>query len=184
MTKENAYKILDDRIEFEFYNLFFSSLHKDRIITLDRINAVDLNTSPHSFIIDNREIVFLNHKDTNSLEPFAVKNKIPLSTHFDIWAILTRDYLDTQLDEQTLEEQDKKLEAVGIDKNEFKKISKGLWWTMFGTMEWAHLGLWDVLAMKQYRNPLYRLYGKSYYWKLMAIGLKGSEYDNRKKSSS
>lgn len=108
MKKEKAYKILDNRIEFKFYNLFFSSLHKDKIVTLDRINAIDLNTSPHSLIIDNREIIFLNHNDTNSLAPFAVKNKIPLSTHFDTWAILTRDYLDTPFDEQTLKEQDKK----------------------------------------------------------------------------
>lgn len=102
MTKENTYKIYDNRIEFQFYNLFFSSLHKDRIVTLDRINAVDLNTSPHSLIIDNREIVFLNHNDTTSLETFAVNNKISLSTHCDTWAILTREYLDTELDEQTI----------------------------------------------------------------------------------
>ncbi len=179
MTKENTYKIHDDRIEFDFYNLYFSSVHKDKIVTLNRINAVDLNTRPHSLIIDNREIIFLNHSDTNSLEPFAIKNKIPLSTHLDTWAILTREYLDTQLDEKTLKEQDEKLHAIGIDQNDFKKISKGLWWTMCYTMEWIYLGLWDVFAMKQHRNPLYRLYGKSYYWKLMKIGLKGSEYDNR-----
>jgi hypothetical protein len=177
MTKENSYKILDDRIEFDFYNLYFSSLHKDKVVTLDRINAVDLNTSPHSLIIDNREIIFLNHNDANSLESFAVKNKIPLSTHIDTWSILTRDYLDTQLDDQTLKEQDESLKSVGIDQYEFQKISKGLWWTMVGTMEWTYLGLWDVFALKQYRNPLYRLYGKGYYWKLMAIGLKGSEYE-------
>ncbi|MCF8426658.1 MAG: hypothetical protein K9H61_13890 [Bacteroidia bacterium] len=178
MTKENVYKILDDKIEFGFYSLFFSSLHKNNVLTLDRINAVDLNTSPHSIIIDKREIIFLNHNDTNSLESFAVKNKIPLSTHFDTWAILTRDYLDTQLEEQKINEQNEKLNSIGIDQSKFKVISKGLWWTMAGTMEWAYLGLWDVFAMKQYRNPLYRLYGKGYYWKLMAIGLKGSEYEN------
>ncbi|MFN8713398.1 MAG: hypothetical protein ACK5Z2_11150 [Bacteroidota bacterium] len=183
MTKENAYKILDDRIEFDFYNLFFSSLHKDRIVTLDRINAVDLTTSPHSLIIDNREIIFLNHNDTDSLETFAVKNNIPLSTHFDTWAILTRDYLDTELDEQIIKEQDEKLESIGISQNEFKDISNEIEWTMFGTMEWAYLGLWDVFAMKQYRNPFYRFFGKSFYWKLMAIGLKGSEYEYRPKSS-
>jgi hypothetical protein len=48
---------------------------------------------------------------------------------------------------------------------------------MFGTMEWVYLGLWDVLAMKQDRNPFYRLFGKNYYWRLMEIGLKGSEYE-------
>lgn len=183
MITENAYTIHDDRIEFRFYNLFFSSLHKNKIVSLDRINAVDLNTSPYSLIIDNREIIFLNHNDTNSLEIFADKNNIPHSTHFDTWAILTREYLDTQLDEKTLAEQDKKLETIGIDQGEFKKISKELWWTMFGNNEWAYLGLWDVFAMKQYRNPLYRLYGKNYYWKQMKLGLKGSEYENRQKNS-
>lgn len=184
MTKENAYKILDDRIVFDFYNLYFSSLHKDNVVTLSRINAVDLNTSPHSLIIDNREIIFLNHNDTNSLASFSTKNKIPRSTHFDTWAILTRDYLDTKLDEQILKEQDEKLKSIGIYQNEFKKISKELRCTIFGTMEWAYLGLWDVFAMKQNRNPLYRLNGKGYYWKLMAIGLKGSEYEIRQKSNS
>ncbi|MEO0528583.1 MAG: hypothetical protein AAFZ89_15225, partial [Bacteroidota bacterium] len=108
MTKENSYKIYDDRIEFEFYNLFFSSLHNNKMVTLDRINAVDLNTSPHSLIIDGKEIIFLNHDDTHSLETFALKNKIPVSTHLDTWAILTRDYLDTQLDQKTLNEQNQK----------------------------------------------------------------------------
>ena len=96
-------------------------------MTLDRINAIDLNTSPHSIIIDNREIIFLNHDDTNSLEVFAVKHKIPLSTHLDTWAILIRDYLDTQIDEETLNEECKKLAPLGIGQYEVKKISKGLW---------------------------------------------------------
>jgi hypothetical protein len=96
---------------------------------------------------------------------------------------LTRDYLDTELDEQIIKEQDEKLESIGISQNEFKDISNEIEWTMFGTMEWAYLGLWDVFAMKQYRNPFYRFFGKSFYWKLMAIGLKGSEYEYRPKSS-
>ena len=179
MTKENKYVIHENRIEYLYYNLYFSSLHRDNIVSINRINAVDLNTSPHSLIIDNREIVFLNHNDTNSLETFAVKNHIPFSTHIDTWAILTRDYLDTQFDDILLNEQNNKLKTIGIDQNEFKKILKDLRWTMFGTMEWNYLGLWDVLAMKQNRNPFYRFVGNDYYWKLMKIGLKGSEFVKR-----
>jgi hypothetical protein len=47
-------------------------------------------------------------------------------------------------------------------------------------MEWSYLGLWDLLAMKQYRNPFYRVYGRKYYWKVMEVALKGSEYKHRK----
>ena len=176
MTKESKYKILGDSIEFQYYDLFFSSLHKNAVLNLDRINAIDLNSSPYSLIIDKKEIVFFNHKDSNSIEDFAVKNKVPLSTHFDTWAILTRDYLNTQFDKQTLISQNEKLAAIGIDPNEYRRISKGLWWTLFGTMELSYIGLWDVLAIKQYRNPFYRFYGESFYWRMMSIGLMGSEY--------
>lgn len=182
--KDNSYIIHDDRIEFNYYNLFFSSLHKEGIVTLDRINAIDLKTSPHSIIIDHKEIIFLNHNDINSLESFAHKNKIPKSTHLDTWSILTREYLDTSLEIETINEQNIKLESIGINQKEFNEISQSLWWTMFGNNEWEYLGLWDVFAMKQFRNPFYHLYGKNYYWKLMQIGLKGSEFDNKKKSSS
>ena len=72
------------------------------------------------------------------------------------------------------------VEEVGFDQKEFKKISKWLWWTLFYTTEWAYLGLWDILAMKQYRNPFYKFYGKNYYWKVMSISLKGSEHENKK----
>ena len=125
--KTNSYSVFDDRIEFHFYNLFFSSLHKNRTITLDRINAIDLRTSPYSMIIDNKEIVFLNQNETTSLETFATQNRIPLSTHVDTWAILTRDYTEDQLDSRTIDEQNKRLASIGIDQAEFKKISAGLW---------------------------------------------------------
>lgn len=178
--RPNEYIFHNDFIDYKFYNLFFSSLHKDGIVTLDRINAIDLTTSPHSLIIDHREIIFLNHNDSKSLETFALKNNIPQSTHFDTWAILTRDYLDTFLEERIISEQDRQLKSIGIDKRMFEQINKQIWWTMVGTMEWAYLGLWDILAMKQNRNPFYRLYGKKYYWKVMRIALQGSEYELKK----
>ncbi len=176
MMKENSYQIFDDRIDFQFYNLYFSSLHCYKSITLDRINAIDLKTSPHSLIIDSREVVFLNHSDSHSLPAFAEKHQLPYSSHIDTWAILTRDYLDTYTEAQIQEAENEKLQALGIGQEEYKKISKSLCWTLFGTLEWQYLGLWDVLAMKQHRNPLYRFYGKSYYWQLMAIALRGSPY--------
>lgn len=180
MIKNNEYIIHDNFIEYKFYNLYFSSLHKNCIVTLDRINAINLKTSPHSLIIDNKEIIFLNHNDTNSLESFALKNNIAHSTHIDTWSILMRDYLDTQFDHNVIEKQDKQLEQIGINKMAFEKISEDIKWTMFGIMEWSYIGLWDLLATKQYRNPFYILFGRKYYWKVMNIALKGSEYVSEK----
>lgn len=179
MIKENRYIVHDTAIEYTFYNLFFSSLHQEKSVPVNRINAIDLSTSPHSLIIDSREVIFLNHTDTNSLEKFAARHNLPQSTHFDTWAILTRDYLDTQLDEKTLREQDEKIKTAGIGEKEYRKITHSLYFTLSGSLEWNYLGLWDVLAMKQHRNPFYRWYGRKYYWKVMEIALRGSEYQQK-----
>ncbi len=180
MTRPNEYIFHKDFIEFKFYNLFFSSLHRQNKITRARINAVDFNTYPCSLIIDNQEVVFFNHNDEDGLKKFVTDNKIPSSTHIDTWAILTRDYLDTKLDGKEVQEGNMKLESVGIDMQMFEKISKQISATLIMTMEWSYLGLWDLLAMKQYRNPFYRFYGRKYYWKVMEVALKGSEYVHRK----
>lgn len=177
MIKENVYEILGNSIKFQYYNLFFSTLHKVSTITSDRINAVDLYTSPPSLIIDNGEIIFLNHNDTPLLTEFATGNNVPLTTHIDTWSMLTRDYLDTEWNNETIIAQNEQLAGVGIDQNEFKKISKALKPILLGTLEWTYLGLWDVLAMKQQRDPLYRFFGKKYYWQAMSLALKGSGYE-------
>jgi len=70
-----------------------------------------------------------------------------------------------------------KLKLIGIGQNEFGEINIGFWFTMFFTTEWVYLGLWDVFARKQNRNPFYRYSGKNYYLKLMKIGLQGSGYE-------
>ena len=178
MIKPNKYKFHEKHIEFEFYNLNFSSLHKNKYITLDRIKAIDLKSYPQSLIIDDGEIIFLNHDDNLSLQEFGIRNQIPESSHIDTWSILTRNYLDTELDKSLINEQNIQLSKVGIDEIEFKRINKKIKWTLIGTMEWNYLGLWDLLAMKQFRNPLYkyRLLGKKFYWEAMKIALKGSQY--------
>ena len=179
MRFESVYSISANKIEFQRYPFFFSSLQTNKLLTRDRINAIDLNSFPQSLIIDNHEIVFVNHDDKQSLASFAHNNTIPLSRHVDTWSMLTRNYLDNQVDEQTIEAQNQKLAAIGIDQAAFNRINKMLRYTLTGSTEWVYLGLWDVLAMKQYRNPFYRFYGKRYYWELMRIALQGSAYTMR-----
>lgn len=176
MLKPNEYIFYDTAIEFKFYQFYFSSIHSNNIISLDRINAIDLNTYPHSFIIDNREILFLNHNDKHSLKYFAEKHNIPQSSHIDTWSILTREYLDTELEEELIDRQNQQLAQIGIDAEEYRKLSRSVRGTLFGTMEWQYLGLWDVIAMKQYRSPFYRFFGKDFYWYTMNVALRGSEY--------
>lgn len=174
--KKNEYIFKKNSLVFDYYSFHFSSVHKRPEITLDLITAVDFKTYPHSLIVDSREVVFLNHDDKTSLPYFAEQHSLPISTHIDSWSYLNRTYLDTELETEDIQEQNRRLALVGINQVEFKRINKKVYWTLFGTMEWQYLGLWDVLAMKQFRNPFYSLFGERFYWWTMQVALQGSGF--------
>ena len=173
--KYSNYKIHDDRIEFDFYEFYFSSLRKNSTLTIDRIKEVDLNTFPYSLEIDNGEIVFFNHDDRDRIKEFIKINKIQVSNRVDIWNLLSNDFLDTGFTTEEKQGHKKTLVENGFTENEIKKIKKRIKWTLSGTMEWQYLGHWDLLAMKQNRNPFYPYYGENFYWWTMGIALKGKD---------
>lgn len=175
--KKSLYRFENDRLMVTNYSLCFSSVHRKPKITLERITAVDFKTYPHSIIVDNKEVVFLNHDDKTSLPYFAEQHSLPVSTHIDSWSYLTRTFLDTELKHETIDEQNRQLALAGITEADFEKITKKIYGTLFGTMEWEYLGLWDVLAMKQFRNLFYPLSGETFYWWTMKVALQGSEYE-------
>jgi hypothetical protein len=82
--------------------------------------------------------------------------------------------LDTEFEAQDKKMQDALLASVGLDEVECREIRSKIKYTLLGTLEWQYLGLWDLLAMKQFRNPLYQFTGKKFYWWTMRIALKGS----------
>lgn len=169
----SKYIIEDNQIVFEFYEFRFSSLRKNNILTIDRINEVDFNTFPCSMEIDNRELIFFNHDDDARIKEFTEKHSIKKSKKEDSWALICNEFLDTEFEKTEIESHKKALMQLGFSPLELQEISKKVKWTLFGTLEWNYLGHWDVLAMKQNRSFFYRWYGREYYWWTMAIALKG-----------
>ena len=171
--KYSKYIIQDDRITFDFYEFHFSSLRKNNVLTVDRINEVDFKTEPCSMEIDEGEIIFFNHDDESRIKEFSEKNSLKESNKVDTWKLICNDFLDTELEATVIQRNQETLGQLGFSFAEIQEIKKKIKWSLFGTMEWNHLGLWDLLAMKQNRNLTYRFTGRDFYWWTMEIALKG-----------
>ncbi len=171
--KYSTYHIHEDRIVFDYYEFYFGSLRKNKVLTLDRIKEVDFTTFPYSMEIDNREVIFFNHEDKSTIKDFAEKHNILESKKTDVWKLFCETFLDTEIEAAVLEENRERLKKLGFSLAEQEKIKKRIQWSLLGTWEWVYLGHWDVLAMKQARNPFYRLNGADFYWWTMDIALKG-----------
>jgi len=172
--KYSKYEILEDRIRFDFYEFYFSSLQKNSVLTLDRIKEVDFNTSPCSMEIDDGELIFFNHDDKPRIKEFTEKHEILESKKVDVWNLFCNTFLDTEFKADKIRKDKELLKGLGFSLTEQETIRKRIKWSMFGTWEWGYLGHWDVLAMKQYRNAFYRLNGSDFYWWTMKVALKGS----------
>lgn len=177
--KYSRYRVQDDRILFDFYEFYFSSLKKNPLLTIDRINEVDFNTYPCSMDIDNGELIFFNHGDTDSIEEFVERNNIQRSEKIDVWRLLCDEFLDTELSDEEARRNHRTLLNLQFSESDLREVRDRIKWTLFGTMEWVYLGHWDLLAMKQYRSLFYRLNGTSYYWWTMRIAMKGKTRANQ-----
>ncbi len=176
--KYGRYRVEDDCIIFDFYEFYFSSLRKNKVLTLDRIYQVNFHTIPVSMEIDQGEIIFFNHDDSERVKQFAKTYQIAESTSVDVWHLLADEFLDTEFSEDIVKNRQDKLKSLGLSEGDIQHVRKRIKWALFGTWEWQYLGHWDVLAMKQARNPFYRFNGSDFYWwtmKIAAMGKTSSE---------
>ena len=178
--KYSRYRILEDCIVFDFYEFRFSSLRKNNMLTLDRIKEVDFTTIPYSMEIDQGELIFFNHNDTERIKAFTEKHKLPVANKPDVWELLCAPFLDTEFNEAEIKLNTAKLEQLHFSTSAIKKIQKKIKYTLVGTWEWQYLGHWDVLAAKQARSLVYRFNGKQFYWWTMETALQGKPTISKK----
>lgn len=172
MTIKSVYRIEDDRIQFDAYPFYHSSLRKNKTLTVDKIISFDQTTYPCSMEVVGEEIIFFNHDDKQEIKQFCQKHGITALERTDVWELLCREYLDTEFDESDCEKVQTTLRHLGISQMEQRRIRKQINWTLTGSLEWIYLGHWDLLAMKQARNPLYCLNGAAFYWWTMQVALR------------
>jgi len=158
------------RESIEFPRGYFfrtSTVHKERIVYAREVDEVNMNTFPASFVYRGKEVIFVKPLLSQHLEMFARENGIPIRNRADIWAHISRPFLDATFTAQEIQQSEFLLSINGINKQELKAIRRKAAKTFFLNIfywESVYLGLFDYLSWT-YITP------KKYEW-AMEIALR------------
>lgn len=156
------------------YEFPSSSVRENPVILAEHINEVNLNTYPPSMVINHREVIFIEEKYQPEFMDFVKRNKLKISNRFDIWEIINRIFLDTELTEAQKEQDLARLERNGISQAEVSEIQKKVQGLMSGwaavAWEWNYLGHYDLLLNKKQSFLLFL--PADFYWWTMDIALR------------
>jgi hypothetical protein len=126
-----------------------SLLHKTGKIASDHITEVNLHTYPPSLVRNHQEVLFVMPDAKSELEIFAKDHSIPIVERTDIWELLCRPYLDTELSAEEHQQDLRLLEQNGLESHEVVSIRKRIrktMWLNYLVWEWTYLGLFDYLS--------------------------------------
>lgn len=139
-----------------------SSISADKKIDAARIDEITPNTFPPSYVVDRREVLFVDQTQREDLMAFGQRNQIPVVERTDIWELLNRPFLDTELDPEESERTVQVLAENGISPAETKairkKIVRMIMWVSLYSWTWTYLGHFDCLSWGS------RLSAKRYWW--------------------
>jgi hypothetical protein len=143
-------------------------------INSNRISQLNLNTQTPSFVLDNKEVIFIDYDYRNKFEEFAISNNIKVVDRPDIWKMLCETFNEgVNLDHQT--KTNESLIENGFTKNEILQIRKKIKWTMI----YASLrDFWDIGDSGHYEYLEYTLFlTRNKYWWTMEIALRNLNKD-------
>ncbi len=143
-------------------------------INSNRISQININNSPPSFILDNKEILYVDYSSKEKLEEFARLNNIDIIDRPEIWEMLCEPFIEEDNEEKhkkTLEE----LVKNGLMEDEIIRIRKKIKWNVLykSTLDWWGVGVdhFDYLDKRLFLT-------KTKYWWTMEILLR---YNNKTK---
>lgn len=149
MQRELKVEFSEDSILFpQGYYFKVSQVNTDRNISKERVKEINLNTYPPSFVVDDKEVIFVAYEAKAQLEQFGLKHTINIVERFDIWEHINQPFLDTEFD---LSEKANNLKALadnGVSEEETIAIRKQIKPVMdanFFAWEWVYLGQFDFL---------------------------------------
>ncbi|QHT71252.1 hypothetical protein GXP67_33665 [Rhodocytophaga rosea] len=142
-------EILEDTILFpQGYYFTVSQVHTDKKISKEKITEINLNTFPPSFVLDDKEVIFVAYDGKAQLEHFGLKNNINIVERFDIWEHINQPFLDTEFDLAEKADTLNPLAKNGVSEEETIAIRKKIKSVMnanFFAWEWIYLGQFDYL---------------------------------------
>ncbi len=154
--------------EILFPNGYFfehSPIHKSKRIAIENITEVNLRTWPVSVVINDNEVIFLRHDQTEQLKAFSFRNNLPVIERFDIWEHLSHPFLDTEFEKSEQEKTIEQLAKNGVSPEETKSIRKKMGrFYYIASMEWIYLGQYDYLQSRRLTEEKY--------WRVNEIALR------------
>lgn len=157
--------------EIRFPNGYYfrqSSVAKTKKVPIACITEVTKGTYPPSFVLDDKEVIFVDHQYGDALIALAEKHTIRITERIDIWELLNEPFLDTEIEKEQQQRTLSVLAENGVSLEEVLQIRKDIQATMFANhfaWEWIYLGLFDYLSWKF-------LLSKEHYWWSMEIALR------------
>lgn len=133
------------------------------------IQEIRINTFPACAKINGNELIFLFGQNKEKIIEMAKLKNIPLTEPQDNWSFLCEEFLDTEVNEDEKEMIAKRLEEVGIGREEAEEIKSKIKFRMlmytYFSLEWEYYGQYDVMTQ------LAPLSEKKYWW-TMEIALR------------
>ena len=166
----------DLKVEFENNQIIFpkgyyykySNVRLNKILKVENINEINLNTSPPSFVLNENEVIFIPYKLKDKLEEFGRTNQIPIENRFDIWSAINEPFLDTEFDDEYTNRNLKNLIKNGVPKEEVEQIRKKIRFTMLS----SNSVVWEWINLSQFDYLNWTWLTKKKYWWSMEIALR------------
>jgi len=189
-VKKLIYTVHDDHIEFLEYPFSCASVcANNKLNAANIVEATDKFFAPPAVRTTAGELIFVpflaeegKGGENEKLPAFYARNNIPVRKVTDVWGIINDPFLDTVHSEDYYERGYALLEKCGISRSECNALREEVGARMLAynsiLWDWVHLGLNDVLnaSCGLFLGEKHRLSDadfEEFYWRAMAIALKG-----------
>lgn len=140
-------------ITFVDYPFYPATVFPAATIGWEQVDDIDLLAPPPTVRVGG-ELLMVSAVHRDKLAGYAGRHRIPVATRHDlVWGDILEPFLDTEFDEAAQQRTMSRLAAAGIGPEQVAELrdrfGPAMWLYNFATparWEWAHLGLFDLLA--------------------------------------
>jgi hypothetical protein len=162
-------------IRFQSYPYRYASVYGGGVeIPAARITCVFSSIPEVAFVLDKREIIFLERAQNVHFQAFAAAHQIPSYKITEVWMVLADAYLDQQYTESDLKRDYRRLDELGYAREEVDSLRARIRATMLNvtyyTLEWGMYTTKDVLQGFAVLNR--SGFTREFYWWVMEVALR------------
>jgi len=168
-------EVRDEEIVISSYPFAYSSVFPGNVrIPVTRLTAIFHSISDAAFVLDGKEIIFLQKELKPALEAFAERHHIPSPPIQEVWSDLAEPYIDQPYTSEQEAKDFQSLAERGFEAKEVRTLRRRIANTMvaatFFTFEWVLYTTQDVLRAFALMSP--KEFTDELYWEMMEVALR------------